>query len=145
MELTCEYWLHNTRVTRVKAAKDHGENYIRFRHLLVYHLYRNRLLVKNGSSLPYGVIRVKVSFKWLVSSPSKVAMDPCKACWITNNVYLKIYDTGRSIPYRTIRDLATFMVPFAAKNSITGVDISVKILEQAFQKLMIYQNMSNIS
>ena len=44
LKVTCEYELHILLNTKVSTAKDHGENYMKARPLLVRHLLRNRLL-----------------------------------------------------------------------------------------------------
>ena len=44
LTLICEYELHTLPNSEVSVAKDHGEDYIKVRPLLVRHLLRNRLL-----------------------------------------------------------------------------------------------------
>ena len=44
LRLTYEYELRTLPNTDVRAAKDHGKNYINVGQLLVRHLQRNRLL-----------------------------------------------------------------------------------------------------
>ena len=44
LKLTSEYELHILPNTKLSAAKDHGENYIKVRLSLVHRLLRNRLL-----------------------------------------------------------------------------------------------------
>ena len=43
----CEYELHIIANTKVGAAKDHGENYMKVKPHLVCHLLRNRLYIDN--------------------------------------------------------------------------------------------------
>ena len=40
-EITCEYQLHSVLNRIAMTAKDHGQNYVKFRPLLVRHLSRN--------------------------------------------------------------------------------------------------------
>ena len=44
LKLTCEYKLHIVSDTKVGAVKDHCENYMKVKPLLVSHLLRNPLL-----------------------------------------------------------------------------------------------------
>ena len=51
LKLSCEYELHILLNTKVNAAKDHGQNYMKVRPPPVRHFLRNRLLSIRLSTL----------------------------------------------------------------------------------------------
>ena len=62
LKLTCENELHTFSNTKVSAAKNHCENYMKVRPPLVRHLLRNRLLNVSKATIIHGAIYRPDSF-----------------------------------------------------------------------------------